>query len=72
MRLCVIGTIIFVIGLMLLLIIRFSPPSWVKGYNKDAKWGCLAVLIMLSLIGGIVIMISHYLVAGIPWVMKLW
>lgn len=72
MRLFVIGTIIFVIGLMLLLIIRFSPPSWVKGYNKDAKLGCLAVLIMLSLIGGIVIMISHYLVAGIPWIMKLW
>lgn len=72
MRLFIIGTIIFAIGLMLILLVRFRPPSWVEEYNKDQKLGCLAVLILLSLIGGVVIIISHYLVAGIPWVMKLW
>ena len=61
-----IGTILFVNGLLLVLLYSIFPPKFIKNYNPIQKLGCFSLLIILSLIGGIVMIIAHYFVAGIP------
>jgi hypothetical protein len=72
MKLFIVGAIIFAIGIMLLTLVRFSPPSYVKNYDKYQKIGCAVVLDILSMIGCAVMIASHYFVARIPWTIDLW
>ncbi len=65
-----IGTILFVSGLVILLIFLISPPK--KNFNNTQRLGCFSLLIILSLIGGFVMIIAHYFVAGIPEAIQLW
>lgn len=65
-----IGTILFVSGLTILLIFLISPPK--KNFDSTQRLGCFSLLIILSLIGGFVMIIAHYFVAGIPEAIKLW
>lgn len=67
-----IGTILFIMGLVWYLIFRIHPPKYVKNLDDTQRLGCLGVLIALSIIGGIVMIIAHYFIIGIPETIKLW
>ena len=67
-----IGAILFCIGLMLNICFRIFPPKYVRDLNKTQKTGCFVLLTILSMIGGIVMIIVHYVVAGIPEAISLW
>ena len=67
-----IGTILFICGLVIYLSLRIRPPKYVQNLDDTQRVGCFSLLIMLSIIGGIVMIIAHYFVAGIPEAIKLW
>ena len=67
-----IGTILFICGLIMYLSFRIHPPKYVRKLDDAQRLGCFGLLITLSIIGGIVMIIAHYLVAGIPEAIKLW
>ena len=67
-----IGTIIFICGLISYLSFRIHPPKYVRNLDDAQRVGCFGLLITLSIIGGIVMIIAHYFVAGIPEAIKLW
>ena len=67
-----IGTFLFIFGLVLCLSFRIRPPKYVQNLDDTQRVGCFSLLIMLSIIGGIVMIIAHYFVAGIPEAIKLW
>ena len=67
-----IGTILFIFGIVLYLAFRICPPKYVQNLDDTQRVGCFSLLIMLSIIGGIVMVIAHYFVAGIPEAIKLW
>ena len=67
-----IGTILFICGLIMYLSFRIRPPKYVENLNDTQRVGCFGLLITLSIIGGIVMIIAQYFVAGIPEAIKLW
>lgn len=67
-----IGTIIFTCGLISYLSFRIRPPKYVRNLGDAQRVGGFGLLITLSIIGGIVMIIAHYFVAGIPEAIKLW
>ena len=67
-----IGTILFGSGLLILLSFLIFPPKYVKNFDDNQRLGCFSLLIILSMIGGIVMIVAHYFVAGIPEAIKLW
>lgn len=67
-----IGTLLFGMGLILLLCFLIRPPKYVQNFDDNQRLGCFGLLIALSMIGGIVMIIAHYFVAGIPEAIKLW
>ena len=67
-----IGTILFICGLVIYLLFRIRPPKYVQALDENQRIGCFGLLILLSIIGGIVMIIAHYFVAGIPETIKLW
>lgn len=67
-----IGAFLFAFGLVLYLIFRFFPPKYVRNLDDTQRIGCFGLLITLSIIGGLVMIIAHYFVAGIPEAIKLW
>jgi hypothetical protein len=67
-----IGTILFICGLIMYLSFRIRPPKCVRKLDDTQRLGCFGLLITLSIIGGIVMIIAHYFVAGIPEAIKLW
>lgn len=67
-----IGTILFCSGLLILLCFLIFPPKYVKNLDDTQKLGCFGLFIILSMIGGIVMIVAHYVVAGIPEAIKLW
>ena len=67
-----IGTILFSIGLVLLLCFLIFPPKYVKNFSDNQRLRCFSLLIILSMIGGVIMIIAHYVVAGIPEAIKLW
>jgi hypothetical protein len=67
-----IGAILFAFGLLLYLLFRIFPPKYVQNLDDTQRVGCFGLLITLSIIGGLVMIIAHYFVAGIPEAIKLW
>ena len=67
-----IGTILFLCALILCLSFKIRPPKYVQKLDDTQRLGCFGLLIALSMIGGIVMIIAHYFVAGIPEAIKLW
>ena len=67
-----IGTLLFSIGLVILLCFLIFPPQYVRDFDDKQRLGCFSLLIILAMIGGIVMIVAHYLVAGIPEAIKLW
>ena len=67
-----IGTILFGSGLLILLSFLIFPPKYVKNFDDNQRLGCFSLLIILAMIGGIVMIVAHYFVAGIPEAIKLW
>ncbi len=67
-----IGAILFSIGLINLLCVLIFPPKYVKNLNDNQRLGCFSLLIILSMIGGILMIITHYFIAGIPEAIQLW
>lgn len=67
-----IGTILFICGLVLFLSFRVRPPKYVENLNDTQRVGCFGLLISLSIIGGIIMIIAHYFVAGIHEAIQLW
>lgn len=61
-----IGTILFCSGLLILLSFLIFPPKYVKNFNDSQRLGCFSSLVILAMIGGIVMIVAHYIVAGIP------
>ena len=67
-----IGAFLFAFGVLLYLLFRIFPPKYVQNFD-DTQWvGCFGLLITLSIFGGLVMIIAHYFVAGIPEAIKLW
>ena len=67
-----IGTFLFGSGLLIHLCFLIRPPKYVQNFDDNQRLGCFGLLIALSMIGGIVMIIAHYYVAGIPEAIKLW
>lgn len=67
-----IGTFLFAFGLVLYLLFRIFPPKYVRNLEDTQRIGCFGLLITLTIIGGLVMIIAHYFVAGIPEAIKLW
>lgn len=67
-----IGTILFVCGLLILISFLIFPPKYVKSLNDNQRLGCFSLLVILSMIGGIAMIVAHYFVADIPEAIKLW
>ena len=67
-----IGSFLFAFGLVLYLLFRIFPPKYVQNLGDTQRIGCFGLLITLSIIGGLVMIIAHYFVAGIPEAIKLW
>ena len=67
-----IGAFLFAFGLVLYLLFRIFPPKYVQNLDDTQRVGCFGLLITLSIIGGLVMIIAHYFVAGIPEAIKLW
>ena len=53
------------------MLLDFST-RYVKKFDDNQRLGCFSILIILSMIGGIVMIIAYYFVAGIPEAIKLW
>ena len=66
------GAFLFAFGVLLYLLFRIFPPKYVQNLDDTQRVGCFGLLITLSIIGGLVMMIAHYFVAGIPEAIKLW
>jgi hypothetical protein len=47
-------------------------PKYIQNLDDAQRVGCFGLMILLSIIGGIVMIIAHYFVAGIPEAIKLW
>ena len=67
-----IGAFLFAFGLLLYLLFRIFPPKYVQNLDDTQRVGCFGLLITLTIIGGLVMIIAHYFVAGIPEAIKLW
>jgi hypothetical protein len=67
-----IGAFLFAFGVLLYLLFRIFPPKYVQNLDDTQRVGCFGLLITLSIIGGLVMIIAHYFVAGIPEAIKLW
>ena len=67
-----IGTMLFGIGLLVLLCFLIFPPKYVKNFDDNQRLGCFGLLIILSMLGGIIMITAHYYVAGIPEAVKFW
>ena len=67
-----IGAFLFAFGLVLYLLFRIFPPKYVRNLEDTQRIGCFGLLITLTIIGGLVMIIAHYFVAGIPETIKLW
>ena len=67
-----IGAFLFAFGLVLYLLFRIFPPKYVRNLEDTQRIGCFGLLITLSIIGGLMMIIAHYFVAGIPEAIKLW
>ena len=67
-----IGTILFGIGLLVLICFLIFPPKYVRNFDDNQRLGCFSLLVILSMIGGIIMIIAHYVVAGIPEAIQLW
>lgn len=67
-----IGAILFSCGLLILLLYLIFPPKYVRDLDSNQRLGCFVLLIIVSMIGGIVMIVAHYLVAGIPEAIQLW
>jgi hypothetical protein len=67
-----IGAFLFAFGLVLYLLFRIFPPKYVQNLDDTQRVGYFGLLITLSIIGGLVMIIAHYFVAGIPEAIKLW
>ena len=67
-----IGAFLFAFELVLYLLFRIFPPKYVRNLEDTQRIGCFGLLITLSIIGGLVMIIAHYFVAGIPEAIKLW
>ena len=67
-----IGTILFGSGLLILILFLLFPPKYVRNFDSNQRLGCFSILIALSMIGGIVMIIAHYVIAGIPEAVNLW
>ena len=66
------GAFLFAFGVLLYLLFRIFPPKYVQNLDDTQRVGCFGLLITLSIIGGLVMIIAHYFVAGIPEAIKLW
>ena len=66
-----IGAFLFAFGVLLYLLFRIFPPKYVQNLDDTQRVGCFGLLITLSIIGGLVMIIAHYIVAGIPEAIKL-
>ena len=51
---------------------KVLDAKFVKEFDPNQRLGCFALLIILSMIGGIVMIVAHYFVAGIPEAIQLW
>lgn len=60
MKLFLTGAIMYVIGLIVMAVVRFTPPSYVQEYDAVQKIGCYFVIAFLAVIGCILMIISHY------------
>ena len=67
-----IGAFLFAFGVLLYLLFRIFPPKYVQNLDDTQRVGCFGLLITLSIVGGLVMIIAHYFVAGIPEAIKLW
>ena len=67
-----IGAFLFAFGVLLYLLFRIFPPKYVQNLDDTQRVGCFGLLITLSIIGGLVMIIAHYFIAGIPEAIKLW
>ena len=67
-----IGAFLFAFGVLLYLLFRIFPPKYVQNLDDTQRIGCFGLLITLTIIGGLVMIIAHYFVAGIPEAIKLW
>ena len=67
-----IGTILFIWGLVFYLFFRIRPPKYVQNLDDTQRVGCFGLMIALSIVRGIIMIIAHYFVAGIPEAIKLW
>ena len=63
---------LFSFVVLLYLLFRIFPPKYVQNLDDTQRVGCFGLLITLSIIGGLVMIIAHYFVAGIPEAIKLW
>ena len=67
-----IGTILFSFGLLINIAYRIFPTKYIRNMDDTQRSGCFVMLTILSMIGGLVMIIAHYFVAGIPEAIKLW
>ncbi len=67
-----IGAILVCVLAVFFVINWIFPSKFVRNLGDNQKIGCLYLMIILSMIGGIVMVIAHYIVAGIPEAIKLW
>jgi hypothetical protein len=67
-----IGTLIFSSVLGGLLTICIFRRKNFQNLDETQRLGCFGLIFILSIISGIVMIIAHYYVAGIPEVIKLW
>lgn len=67
-----IGAFLFILGLINFLIVLLFPPKYVKEFDDNQRLGCFGFLVILSMIGGILMIITHYFIAGIPEAIQLW
>ena len=48
------------------------PPKYVRNFDDNQRLGCFGLLVILSMVGGIIMIVAHYIVAGIPEAIQLW
>lgn len=59
-----IGAILFIAGLLNFLYFGFAPSM--KRRNKNGRLGVMAILFLMMVAGGVLMMVSHYIVEDIP------
>ena len=59
-----IGAILFIAGLLNFLYFGFAPSM--KRRNKSSRLGVMAILFLMMVAGGVLMMVSHYIVEDIP------